>query len=406
MSRGQFFTIDRRTWGVLCCGNDLNAAVSYLVLASGTSADNRGTSWSVESLKTHAGISFERGKGAIKTLCDWGLIRHAETFTPTRPRYEILSHAEVSAFRRPSLEHYQRTVLDNIRAGRQPPWGKRSPERRTAEELVHVGKVRKNLNGVFEAVPEPSPEPELIYLPNQLATGTDKGEDSPVRRLRAGGDIWALRLLVDLYDAHNLRDDGGISPKVLSEKYTRREVGYKGIYTIWAFSCETQWIRWTGPFAAHEKRPKPNEEAEHPAWETLRALQRHGLLSFVPHLWTNDPTKDATSDAEIIHPYGFRNVSAAEKEVQLAEAAHEAALSMLPDFRADQAAGCHLAPIAKNLPNVQLVGVPRLLYRPKTKRTSDWYGELNSNADKWIARYQDEIRAGNTRRAHAHEQAS
>src|SRR5580658_6864721 len=151
MSRGQFFTIDRRTWGFLCDRNDLNAAAAYLVLATGTGVDNRGTSWSVQSLKEYAGISFERGKAAIKALCDRRLIRHAESSTRTKPRYELLTYAEINAHfsldTTNGLDGWRRGLLENIKAGKQP--SRRSREDiRAAKDFVSQGLLRET-NGIY-----------------------------------------------------------------------------------------------------------------------------------------------------------------------------------------------------------------------------------------------------------------
>lgn len=401
MSRGQFFAIDRRTWKMVCDQKNMNEAVAYLVLAQGTGGDNRGTSWSVGSLREYAGISFERGKAAIQNLFALGLIRHAETSTRTKPRYELLTHTEIRdglGLDRPKLEvQWQRQLYESIRAGTQP--NRRSKtDLRTADYFVGMGWLKKSLNGDY-CVPNVSPEPELIYLPNQLVTGTERGEDSPVKRLRAGGDPWSLRLLVDLYDVHNLRDDGGISPKILFQAFDRKVAGTKGVYNIWGFREKHLSLRWMGPLdAQHRRLQEPN--TGHPVWESIGILKRQGLLSFVPHLWDSDPTE---TDAEIIHAYGIPGAGE-PVEIELGEAAHAAAVEMVPEhqFTRMRLEGFDLfAPVVKSIPNVALVGVARLRYRPKTKRTGDWFKELNDTAGQWTSRYQTEIRAGNTRMAYA-----
>ncbi len=261
-SRGGFFAIDRRTWALLCKRDELTAAVAYLVLAQGTGGDNRSTSWSVESLKTHTGISFDRGTRAIRNLCAWQFIKHAESSKRTKPRYEILTFSEILAGLTPALlaqlSQWDRLLFDTIAAGKQPSQRGRHLVKAGSEAvkgLVNQGLV--HFDGKRYTIPHINPEPEWLYLPNELVTGTDKGEDSPVKRLRAGGDLWTLRLLIDLYDVHNLRDDGGISPKVIREKFTREEIGQKGVYTIWGFRSEGMSAWFAGPLAVHWYRPKP-----------------------------------------------------------------------------------------------------------------------------------------------------
>ena len=66
-SPGGFFAIDHRCWAKACAAG-MNAAVAYLLQARGTGRDQRTTSWSVQALETHTGISRSRAKTAIKSL--------------------------------------------------------------------------------------------------------------------------------------------------------------------------------------------------------------------------------------------------------------------------------------------------------------------------------------------------
>ena len=79
-------------------------------------------------------------------------------------------------------------------------------------------------------------------------------------------------------------------------------------------------------------------------------------------------------------------------EVEIGTAAYRAGLAMLSEFKRQKALldGFHyFAPIKNTLPNVQMIGVARLHYRPLTSRTRDWYGELTKNAPVWIAQYNE-----------------
>ena len=144
----------------------MNEAVAYLVLACGTGHDNLTTSWSSQALHKYSGIAWERGKAAIESLIQAGHVRLGKDHTRQNPRYELV------AFKR--------------------------AKDRTCDD-------------------------DLIWLPNAIVTGTRSGEPSPSQRLRSSGDVWALRLFVDLYHAQNLRDDGGINPQVIWENYKRKK---------------------------------------------------------------------------------------------------------------------------------------------------------------------------------------
>jgi len=66
----------------------LNAAISYLVIACGTSKSNTISSWSVHAVEKYTGISRRRAKKAIETLIDHGVIKRLKA--GTKPRYRIL----------------------------------------------------------------------------------------------------------------------------------------------------------------------------------------------------------------------------------------------------------------------------------------------------------------------------
>jgi hypothetical protein len=320
-SRGAgFFAVDRRNWARICDSGTINEAVAYLVLAQGTGRDNSCTSWSVTSLKTYAGISWDRGTRAIAGLISKRFIEPTEKSTKGRPRYRIV-----------------------------PAAGDADP----------------------------------IWLPNTLVTGTANGEDSPIRRLRAAGDMWALRLLVDLYYAHNLRDDGGISPHLIRAEFDRIALGEHGIFNVWGFRSKGYSLWFSGPLEAHRARPKINSDLA--VWSTFLQLQREGLLSVVPHLWEND-----SLDAEVIHAIGSRE-SGEPLERELASEASRAAMAMIPHSKAAAAmrGGYFLVPVVNTLPNVQMIGVARLRYRPHTKRTSAWQRELAVNGRAWVERYRE-----------------
>src|SRR4051812_3723989 len=121
-NKGCFFAVDQRTWAKLQAIG-MNEAVAYLVLAQGTGGNHKSTSWSVNALKTYAGISLERGKAAIESLIERGFVRRAETHTASRPRYEIATFGEWHQFeaaRQPAPDYFERELLEKVRKGEQP----------------------------------------------------------------------------------------------------------------------------------------------------------------------------------------------------------------------------------------------------------------------------------------------
>jgi hypothetical protein len=60
--------------------------------------------------------------------------------------------------------------------------------------------------------------------------------------------------------------------------------------------------------------------------------------------------------------------------------------------------GIHLlAPVPRHIANVQMIGIARLRYRPRTKLTSAWWADLNCNAEKHLAHYAEIAARQNTR---------
>ncbi len=323
--RGGFFAIDSRIWAkVADCG--MNEAVAYLVLACGTGGDNRTTSWSAEAAHRYSGIAWSRAKAAIENLVQAGVIRRGKDHTKERPRYELMPYEK----------------------------------------------------GKFEI------NDRFIWLPNTVVTGTESGETSPLARIRGAGDRWTLRLFVDLYAAQNLREDGGIHPGILCEQYERKEVGERSYYTIWAFRAKTAQLTWGGPMAAHRARPQEKGE-EHPVWLSVRLLRRMGLLEYMPHLMESH-----SPQAEPIHPFGIGRNGEEQIETEIGAAADAAGRAMCTEWAVQHAEDDGFewfCPVPRTLPQVQLIGVPRLRYRPHTKRTAAWYANLYEMRTATIEHY-------------------
>lgn len=381
--QGEFFAIDRRTWGEICNSSPINEAVAYLVLAQGTGGSNRTTAWSATSLKTYTGISWNRAVPAIESLTSKGFIRKAESHTREKPRYELPRYHEIEQAilerKRAALSAYDQLILADIKAGKRI-----NKHTQSIRQLESQGFIKKTENGYTVVESTATEEPDWIWLPNTIVTGTDRGEDPPIRRLRSAGDLWALRLFIDLYHAQNLRDDGGISPAVIRKQYERQMVGEQGIFNVWGFTPGNQQLFWTGPFLSHRDRAR-KPDGDHPVWDTVRSLETQGLLSFVPHLWDHDPVANP-GQGEIIHAYGLRGAGE-QPEIDIATAAHCAGQAMVPEFKLNRGDRLFLAPVERTLPDVQMVGVARLHYRPKTRRTKDWWAEVSSNAEKWVSHY-------------------
>jgi hypothetical protein len=386
--RGRFFAVDHRAWAHVC-KLGMNPAVAYLVVACGTGGDNRTTKWSANAIERRTGISRSRAKSAITQLEQAGLIRRDPASKPAYPKYRVTPAHELPGceeFLPPALNRGQQRVFEQIRDGwtfvpntisrtKQPNewqrWGTSSP-RQIADELVKLGCAVHGLNGNYQAVrhdPEAAAKPVWIWLPNALVEGAD-AETPPVELVRQTDDVLTLRLLVNLYGAQNLEEDGGIHFRQIREFYARHRVGEQGPYVVWGFTPKPATAFLTAPFVAPHMTGKTDEKGSDTGWPGFWAcwirLQTLGLVEFVGHLVHAD-----TAEGEIIHPMALGNTGL-QIEREVCQAADFAAATMLT---LDQGEWAHergvviFAPVLRHIEDVQMVGIARLRYRPRTNRT-------------------------------------
>ena len=262
--------------------------------------------------------------------------------------------------------------------------------RRELDQLCTAGVLCKPSYGEYRIVTETARDAlEPIFLPNALVVGAGE-EDSPVRRLRRRGDLWTLRLFIDLYQEQNLRDDGGISPRILRASFERRRIGEYGSFILWAYKQSVRTLWWKGALLSHHPRPEI-VKGEHPVWDSIKTLESSGLLSFVPHIWERDHEQ-----SEILFPYGVGD-GAEQIEREIAASAHATAERLAFPERVAAAAkeGFNLlAPIRASCPDACMIGIARLRYRPKTKRTGDWYGDLQRQGSTIVQEFRALSSAG------------
>lgn len=383
---GNFFAIDRRTWARVC-DLGMNPAVAYLVQARGTGGDNRTTSWSTNAIEKYTGISRGRAKESVQALVTNGMSKR--TRDGSMPRYDLLPFHELpSGNTRPTREPMtdkQRPVYELVKRGDQPT-GK---DRQFANTLTHNGWLTRESNGVFHANDDAEPKADWIWLPNELVTGAGD-ETPPVELVRQTRDVMTLRLLVDFYHGQNLREDGGISRRHTYRKFERHKVGQQGQYIVWGFEEDTTFVAWSDLTNCHKRarRDLTKEEKEagkNPGvdfFRRLESLDTLGLIEWVPYLFEGDD-----ADAEPIHPYGIGMGDTLEGRVY--QAADAAGAGLVTEGQREWARenGLHLVPVPRHMANVQLIGIARLRYRPKTKTTAAWWGETQSRGEEYIRRY-------------------
>ena len=341
-----FFHIDRRTWAAVCDAGDLNAAVAYVTLAAGTGEGNDITKWAAKSLRTHMGMRLENGKAAIQKLIALEVVAYGPEHTTAKPRYHILPWAETKAANKGKKKPFTGSLV-------------------AAEDTEH-----------------------RIWLPNSLIINPAGDGPPPVRMLRMANDLWALRLLVDLYHFHLLDSDGGVSSKYIRYQFDRRLCGQQGIFNVWGFKQAggQLWKYAPGPFQ-YDERAKTKDGEDSPVWQAVGRLQRTGLIVWVPHLFPND-----SPDAEPIHSLGHTYQKAEKAEENIRMAAGFAGQAMLQAGQQDQAAELGfqmLVPVPNYLDKVEVRSVLRLRFRPQTSLTGKWWEGLETFGTEWVRRYKE-----------------
>jgi hypothetical protein len=394
---GEFFAVDRRTWA-RACSLGMNTAAVYLVLARGTARDNRTTAWSVQAVEKYTSISRGRAQQALELLAKNSLVEVLRE--STRPKYRLRPAHEVpgcEGYPPPTLDALEERLFEQLRSGKtwvagkgSKTWGYSNP-RTIAESLVRKGWALDEGDNCFKPIvydAEAAAQTDWIWLPNELVTGA-AGEVPPVELVRQTQDVMTLRLLVDLYHAQNLRDDGGVSRAVTRRSYERFEVGRQAQFTIWGFRHENGSVTWIGPTLCHKRAKLSPEEVKagkNPGVDYFRRegqLAELGLIEWVPTL-----VEGEGPDAEIIHPCAMANSGSLED--RLGRAAHDAALSMLTDRQHEWAAEqeLRLTPVPRHITNVPMIGIARLRYRPKTRKTAAWWADLQAKGEGFLRKYE------------------
>ena len=223
---------------------------------------------------------------------------------------------------------------------------------------------------------------DLIWLPRSLIEGA-ANEVPPVTKVRQTQDVMLLRLLVELYSAQNLREDGGVRLEVYRQHYDRRKAGQQAAYAVWDFTESGSMVSWTGITRPHRREvltEKEQAEGENQGvdfFARIRRLESLGLIDSVPYLFEGEK-------GEPIHALAANGLPI---EQALYEAATSAAARMLTEGQYQRAQSI-LVPVLAHIGEVQLIGLMRLRYRPHTRLTAACWAEHHAVCQEYIDRYE------------------
>jgi len=207
---------------------------------------------------------------------------------------------------------------------------------------------------------------DLIWLPNAIVDGVG-AEKPPVARIRETQDVMLLRMFIDLYSAQNLAEDGGIDPYQFQSNYSRRRVGQRGAWIVWAFSGTGLNGHWTPITEPHRlEKPEDGENSSTVLWNRVRRLESFGLISWVPYVFDGPEGEPM---------YAVVPNSGIPIEQDVYAACEEAVVQMLTDNQYEIALekGGELVPVPAHVEQAQLIGIARLRYRPHTGMTKAWW---------------------------------
>lgn len=231
------FHIDRRIWKFVCDRSDINVAAAYLGIATGTASGNRVSFGQRKRLRSSPDFTtFVQPRRLESSSLPASFA--SETILLVRARFMSCSlYLDIvgGLQRTVCSDGPEAKVLTALRRGRNL-----SPKEEViARRLAVAGIIFCEGGDKFSSDPPPAePAAQLIWPPNTLFTGTAQRESSPVKRLRSLGDLNALRLLIDLYQAQNLSADGGISRAALRHEYERKKCGERCKHIIWGFKSK------------------------------------------------------------------------------------------------------------------------------------------------------------------------
>ena len=348
--KGQgFFFVDRNQWPKVCALG-INPAVAYLVMCCGTNGKNHSTTkWSATAVRKYSRLPFHPASKAIKQLIDAKLI--TQTVAGKKPKYQV----------------------------------------------------------------ELSKEPSWIYLPNTIVTGISKRTPPPIQQILGTNNPRTLQLFIDMYYWHDLDGTGGLPLAAVYSEHLQVEgedgCDY-GAYKVLPFSKDRETNTAMGEFAAPYLDNRLKDPFE-PFWESFNTIRSLGLIEWIPHLFT-------AKDGIVIHPCGTGGEESANIEDQIGYAARQAALAMIAAVRARTIEKSEreeeededgeprefsegyddiysldadyseylLVPVPRHLATAEMISIARLVYRPHTKKTGKWYGELQESGKELVTKYQ------------------
>lgn len=378
-NRGHMFLIDVPTYAAVCNLGDPDAAAVYLILAAGTGADNRTSTWSREAVNKRTALNWRKARGSIDKLEQHGFARWINGKGTRKPRIDL----PPLETRKPMQKHVA-ALADRILHGEQPIT---IADKGAATIGKDQGWLAQDDDGAWYFVAE---RPIVkAYLPMSLVgdeTGKPINASTIVERLRLSRDHMAFRLLVDLYALQDLAEHGGVNRYWLEHQFSRGETSTDtGSIRVWTFEAKQMSARvQSGALAHHWRKPTAEEvkaglNGAKDFYERIHILEDAGALEWAYYL-----AEDETEGATTIYPVGVKRNGKmvwTELESIIGGYAIRAACALggypgQADEWEDRAPSHFILPADRMARQAALIGTPRLRHRARTTNTSRWRQEM------------------------------
>jgi len=395
-NRGHMFLVDVPTYAAVCNLGDADVAAVYLILAAGTGADNRTSTWSREAVNKRTALNWRKADASFAKLEKHGFLRWLSGKGTRKPRLDL----PPLETRKPMQKHVA-ALADRILHGEQPVT---ATDKGSATIGKDQGWLAQDDDGVWRFLAD---RPMVkAYLPMSLV-GDEKGKpiagSTMVERIRMSRDHMAFRLLVDFYALQDLAEHGGVDRQSFYRQFQREKAGATNEFQVWRFNGREVFVRLGCGFEHHKRKPNEKELAD--GWKPENSaagffgaagiLEDAGAIEWVYYL-----AEDDKSDSNRVYPVAVERhgkVVWSEIESIVGSFAIRAACALskakingtMPDAKECERAmpAEFLLPADRLARQATVVGVPRLRQRAKTSNTARWRKELIDDASTVIAMF-------------------
>lgn len=362
-SKGNFFAVDLPTFDKVCALGDPDVAAAYLVLAAGTGADNRTSSWSREAINKRTSLNWRKADTAIGKLEAAGLVRWVAKST-RKTRIDL-----VPVDNRRPLSRSEKEIVEQVKTGK--PVADRPY---VIENAIASGHLSRGDDGVLICVEPKATTP--VWLPKSLVgdeLGRAEEDLTIVERIRKSRDVMAFHLLVHMAHRQDMAELRGVDRAILEIRFERDLVFKTANLDVIHFRRGSQWVSWNEHTIPHRI------DGDSPAsafFERVALLEDAGAIE-----WTYFVAEDDKLDSIVLFPMALVRHSklvygVPETITGLYASAAGCALSdrTWQDWEA-LAPGSFLAPIDRMNRKAAMIGVPRLRGLAKTRNIARWQKE-------------------------------